>query len=90
MSEDAQIQLAPLAEQAGGLDLVLIGASDPWAMRVHTQECAALGIPYAADPSQQLPRLEGAEVAGLVDAVAERVTAACGPGAADDIARHFG
>ena len=70
MSEDAEIQLASLAEQAGGLDLVLIGASDPWAMRVHTQECAALGIPFAADPSQQLPRLEGAEVAALVDGAA--------------------
>ncbi len=70
MSEDAEIQLASLAQQAGGLDLVLIGASDPWAMRVHTQECAALGIPFAADPSQQLPRLEGAEVAALVDGAA--------------------
>jgi len=32
MSEDAEIDLAPLATRAGGLDLVLIGASDPDAM----------------------------------------------------------
>ncbi len=67
MSEDADIMLAPLAEQAGGLDLVLIGASDPGAMLAHTQECKDLGIPFAADLSQQLPRLAEQEVCALVD-----------------------
>jgi adenosine kinase len=67
MSEDADITLAPLAEQAGGLDLVLIGASDPGAMLVHTQECKDLGIPFAADLSQQLPRLAEQEVCALID-----------------------
>ena len=67
MSEDADIALAPLAEQAGGLDLVLIGASDPGAMLAHTQECKDLGIPFAADLSQQLPRLAEQEVCALVD-----------------------
>ncbi|MGE5134333.1 MAG: carbohydrate kinase family protein [Gemmatimonadota bacterium] len=70
MSEDADVRLAPLAGQAGGLDLVLIGASDPRAMQIHTQECAGLGIPFAADPSQQLPRLEGPEVAALIGGAA--------------------
>ena len=70
MSEDAEIGLAPLAARAGGLDLVLIGASDPAAMLSHTQECAALGIPFAADPSQQLPRLDGPQVRALVDGAA--------------------
>ena len=70
MSEDAEIDLAPLATQAGGLDLVLIGASDPDAMLSHTRECAALGIPFAADPSQQLPRLEGPQLRALVDGAA--------------------
>ena len=70
MSEDAEIVLAPLAEQVGALDLVLIGASDPAAMLSHTAECAALGIPFAADPSQQLPRLEGPQVCALVDGAA--------------------
>jgi adenosine kinase len=70
MSEDAEIDLAPLATQAGGLDLVLIGASDPDAMLSHTRECAALGLPFAADPSQQLPRLDGPQVHALVDGAA--------------------
>jgi len=70
MSEDAGIELAPLAERAGGLDLVLIGASDPGGMLIHTQECKDLGIPFAADLSQQLPRLAADEVRALVDGAA--------------------
>jgi adenosine kinase len=70
MSEDAEIELAPLAAHVGGLDLVLIGASDPAAMLSHTEECATLGLPFAADPSQQLPRLDGPEVCALVDGAA--------------------
>jgi adenosine kinase len=67
MSEDAEITLAPFAGQGEGLDLVLIGASDPGAMLSHTAECTRLGIPFAADPSQQLPRLEGPDVRALVN-----------------------
>jgi adenosine kinase len=70
MSEDAEIELAPLAAHAGGLDLVLIGASDPAAMLSHTEECGTLGLPFAADPSQQLPRLDGPQVCALVDGAA--------------------
>jgi adenosine kinase len=70
MSEDAEIGLAPLAEGAGGLDMVLIGASDPGAMLSHTEECKGLGIPFAADLSQQLPRLAEQEVRALVDGAA--------------------
>jgi adenosine kinase len=70
MSEDAEIELRPLAQQVGGLDLVLIGASDPAAMLSHTAECVAEGIAFAADPSQQLPRLDGPDVCALVDGAA--------------------
>ena len=70
MAEDAEIGLAPIVAQAGGLDLVLIGASDPAAMLRHTQECRDLGIPFAADLSQQLPRLGETEVRALVDGAA--------------------
>jgi adenosine kinase len=70
MSEDADIELGPLVEQAGGLDLVLIGASDPGAMLAHTQQCKDLGIPFAADLSQQLPRLAEPDVRALVDGAA--------------------
>ena len=67
MSEDAEITIAPFAGRGEGLDLVLIGASDPGAMLSHTAECTRLGIPFAADPSQQLPRLEGPDVQALVN-----------------------
>ncbi|MFI5063863.1 MAG: carbohydrate kinase family protein [Streptosporangiales bacterium] len=70
MTEDADIELAPIVAAAGGLDLVLIGASDPAAMLSHTQECRDLGIPFAADLSQQLPRLAEPEVRALVDGAA--------------------
>jgi len=36
----------------------------------HTQECGTLGVPFAADPSQQLPRLDGPQVRALVDGAA--------------------
>lgn len=70
MSESAEIKLAEVAHQLGGLDLVLIGASNPDAMLSHTEECRAMGVGFAADPSQQLPRLGTEEVRGLVTGAA--------------------
>jgi adenosine kinase len=67
MSEARQIELAPVADRFGGLDLVLIGANDPEAMLRHTEECRRRGIPFAADPSQQLARMDGPEIRTLVD-----------------------
>ncbi len=68
MAEDREIVLAPLAETHGGIDLVLIGAGDPQAMVAHTAECRDAGIPFAADPSQQLARiLHDEQVRALVD-----------------------
>ena len=68
MSEDADIKLAPLAAEHGGIDLVLIGAGDPGAMVAHTVECREAGLPFAADPSQQLARiLDDEQVRTLVD-----------------------
>ena len=61
----------PLAASHGGIDLVLIGASDPGAMVTHTAQCREAGIPFAADPSQQLARILGDEqVRELVDGAA--------------------
>jgi adenosine kinase len=57
MSEARAIRLAPLVE-SHAVGLVLIGADDPEAMLAHTQEARDLGLPFAADPSQQLPRLD--------------------------------
>ncbi len=68
MAEDAEIKIAPLAAEHGGIDLVLIGAGDPGAMVVHTAECRQAGLKFAADPSQQLARILGDEqVRALVD-----------------------
>jgi adenosine kinase len=66
MGRAGDISLAPAAGRPGGLDLVLIGADDPAAMLRHTEECRELGIPFAADPSQQLARMDGAEIRQLV------------------------
>ncbi|MEV6400115.1 carbohydrate kinase family protein [Streptomyces sp. NPDC051907] len=67
MAEARQIDLAQTALRTGGLDLVLIGADDPEAMLRHTDVCRALAVPFAADPSQQLARLDRAQTRRLVD-----------------------
>jgi adenosine kinase len=46
---------------------VIVGANDPDAMFLHTEECRALGLAFAADPSQQLARLSGEEIRKLID-----------------------
>ncbi|MBO0830378.1 MAG: carbohydrate kinase family protein [Actinobacteria bacterium] len=69
MSEASTIKLAPIVA-SGGIDLVLIGANDPAAMLAHTREVRELGIAFAADPSQQLPRLDRDECRALVDGAA--------------------
>jgi adenosine kinase len=66
MSEAREIELAPLVAVHGDLELVLIGADDPDAMLRHSDGCRALGIPFAADPSQQLARLDGEQTAKLI------------------------
>ncbi|TJZ50909.1 carbohydrate kinase family protein [Streptomyces piniterrae] len=67
MSEARQIELQPVADRVSGLDLVLIGADDPEAMIRHTEECRSRGIPFAADPSQQLARMEGDDIRVLIE-----------------------
>ncbi|GAA1445465.1 carbohydrate kinase family protein [Nocardiopsis tropica] len=70
MAEARNIELQAVAERVGGLDLVLIGADDPLAMVRHSEECRTRGIPFAADPSQQLARMEGPEVRTLIEGAA--------------------
>ncbi|MGH3683305.1 MAG: carbohydrate kinase family protein, partial [Natronosporangium sp.] len=67
MSEARNIELAPVAERLGGLDLVLISANDPEAMLRHSAECRQRGYPVAADPSQQLARMSGADALQLIE-----------------------
>jgi adenosine kinase len=66
MSEARNIELTPIDGRAGGLDLVLISANDPAAMIRHSQECRDRGFKFAADPSQQLARMEGSDVLTLI------------------------
>lgn len=67
MTEDREIDLAELA---GQVDLVLIGASDPDAMLNFTKQCIQNQIPFAADTSWQLARLDGEQVRSLITGAA--------------------
>ncbi|MFE3827735.1 carbohydrate kinase family protein [Streptomyces sp. NPDC059092] len=67
MSEARQIELKKVADRVGGLDLVVIGADDPEAMLRHTEECRTRSIPFGADFSQQIARMEGEEIRTLLD-----------------------
>ena len=63
MARAREIDLAVLPRP----DLVLISANDPDAMLRHTDQCRELGIPFAADTSQQLARMGGPEIRRLVE-----------------------
>jgi adenosine kinase len=62
MSEARDIDLGTLGE----LDLVLISPNDPAAMARHSEYCRNHGIRFAADPSQQLARLDGEAIRPLL------------------------
>jgi len=66
MAEARHIDLAAVGRAAGGLDLVLVGADDPQAMLRHTRTAHDLHVDVAADPSQQLARLEPEQARRLV------------------------
>src|SRR5215467_9174798 len=63
MTEDNRIDLSELA---GQVELALIGASDPDAMLAFTKQCVQSEIPFAADTSWQLARLDGEQVKTLI------------------------
>lgn len=67
MGESSQLHLEQVAARAGKIDLVLIGADDPSAMLQHSLACKELGVAFIADPSQQLPRLDGEQVKAVVE-----------------------
>ncbi|MGV0814617.1 carbohydrate kinase family protein [Mycolicibacterium boenickei] len=70
MSEARNISLADLVDRVGKPELVIVGANDPEAMFLHTEECRKLGLAFAADPSQQLARLSGEEIRKLINGAA--------------------
>jgi adenosine kinase len=63
MTQDREIDLTELA---GRVELVVIGASDPDAMLSFTKQCIQNQIPFAADTSWQLARLDGEQVRTLL------------------------
>ncbi|MGW2490614.1 carbohydrate kinase family protein [Streptomyces sp. NPDC001606] len=66
MSEARELRLAAVADRVGRLDLVVVAPDDPEAMLRHTDECRTLGLPFAADPSQQLARLDRPQIRRLL------------------------
>lgn len=67
MSRAREIELAPVVDHIGGTALVMISAGDPDAMIRHAQECRERGYAFAADPSQQLARINGDQASSLID-----------------------
>jgi adenosine kinase len=66
MAEARLIELLPIAERVGGLDLMLISPDDPAAMLRHAEECRQRGYTFAVDPSQQLARMDGEQIRTFV------------------------
>lgn len=66
MSEARELDIEAIADREGGIDLFLIGPDDPDAMIRHSHTARRLGIPMAADPSQQLARMDGESLKELV------------------------
>src|SRR5699024_6835927 len=64
MSEAREIELKPIAERVGGLDLVLVTPNDPAAMARHARGGRQRGCPVGGEPSEQLARMGGGEVRG--------------------------
>ena len=67
MSEARNIELGPIMEKTGRFDMVVISPDDPQAMLHHSEVCRNEGIPFAADPSQQMARMSGEEIKLLID-----------------------
>jgi adenosine kinase len=67
MSEARNIELSPIMEKTGRLDMMVISPDDPEAMLRHSEVCRQLGIAFAADPSQQMARMSGDEIKLLIE-----------------------
>ena len=67
MSEARNIELSPIMDKVGRLDMMVISPDDPEAMLRHSEVCRQLDIAFAADPSQQMARMTGEEIKALID-----------------------
>ena len=66
MSEARNIELSPIMEKTGKLDLIVISPDDPEAMLRHSEVARQEGIAIAADPSQQMARMSGEDIKNLI------------------------
>jgi adenosine kinase len=66
MADARLIELGPTHDRLGGVELLLISPNDPVAMANHADECRFRGIPFVADPSQQLSSMDADEILGLL------------------------
>jgi adenosine kinase len=66
MSEARDIELQPIIDKTGKLDLLVISPDDPQAMLNHSETARQEKIPFAADPSQQMARMDGEEIKRLI------------------------
>jgi len=66
MPEARHIELRT-AWDATGADLVVVSAYDPDSMVQHSQECRDRGYRFAADPSQQIARMDGEQLRALIE-----------------------
>ena len=65
MLESAEIEIAPIWASVGA-DLAVISAYDPADMVKHSAECRDKGLRFVADPSQQITRMDGPQLAELI------------------------
>ena len=63
MGSSAQIAVA----QAGTVACGLVGPDAKDAMQRHTQQMAALGVPFILDPGQNIPLFNGPELLAMID-----------------------
>ena len=70
MSEARDIELQPIMDKAGKFDLLVISPDDPEAMLRHSEIAREQGIRYAADPSQQMARMDGEDIKKLIEGAA--------------------
>ena len=66
MSEARNIELSPIMEKTGKLDLIVISPDDPEAMLRHSEVARQKGVAIAADPSQQMARMSGEDIKKLI------------------------
>ena len=74
MEEARFIELGPVSQRLGGIDLVVVSPNDPEAMIRHTTECRSAGFAFVADPGQQLARMDGGQIRKLVDGATYLIT----------------